>query len=172
MCPTKLLLLLLIAGAIIIWLVLHTSRHEHFTHGDVHKFFLDLEHALAHKKEIPEISDEDLRRMKDDIIAVKHYVDEKIRSREHISFFDTVDFRYWPQYNYTYPLTSVANQYPGNLFTRMDEWSPGFNTSGWKYALRPGVYYSKWPRSRWVKNDGNYFLINNGHFGVGHDYLY
>ena len=91
---------------------------------------------------------------------------------EDLTFFDPVNYRYWPQYNNTYPLNSRGNQYPENLLTRMNEWSPGFNTSGWKYALRPGVYASKWPRSRWVKNDINHSFINNGHFGIGHDYVY
>lgn len=83
--------------------------------------------------------------------------------KEHMTFLNPVDTRYWPNY-----LNSLPYQYqdggawPPNMQSRLYNWQPGFETSGWSYWLRPGVYYDKWPRSRWVKQNGNYYFINNG----------
>ena len=59
--------------------------------------------------------------------------------------------------------------WPPGMFTRLRQWSPGFNTtSNWMWAFRPGMKYKKWPRARWVakepKLDSYYFINNQQYF--------
>jgi len=59
--------------------------------------------------------------------------------------------------------------WPPGMFTRLRQWSPGFNsTSNWMWAFRPGMKFKKWPRSRWVakppKLDSYYYINNQQYF--------
>lgn len=93
-----------------------------------------------------------------------HPSTQKETSRENLTFFHPVNNRYWPYYFYSFPYHYLnTGAWPPGLFSRLYEWQPGFNTSGWSYWLRPGIYYGAWPRNRWVRNNNNYYFINNGH---------
>lgn len=136
---------------------------------------MDMQHAkkaledLAKLKEheIPEVSEQELSRLTDKIQMVRT---KKDPNKEHMSFFDPINTRYWPYYYYTFPYRNLnSGTWPPNMFSRMYNWYPGFSTSGWSFWLRPGMYYGRWPRSRWVKNNGSYYLINNG-MGSPSDY--
>ena len=62
--------------------------------------------------------------------------------------------------HYSYPYDAWL---PDDLYSRLNYWSPGFyTTSGWSYWLRPGIAINqKYPRSRWVRNNGVYYYILN-----------
>jgi len=49
--------------------------------------------------------------------------------------------------------------WPEGLYTRMREWSPGFEESGWMLADR--VKPTIWPRNRWVRDNTDKYFINN-----------
>jgi len=48
------------------------------------------------------------------------------------------------------------------LTSRLYNWQPGYATSGWSYRMRPGMSYTRWPRNRWIRNNGSFYFINNG----------
>jgi hypothetical protein len=80
-----------------------------------------------------------------------------------LKFLPTPNLRYAPQYLYTLPYSyREGGAYPPNMFTRYNQWQPGYDTAGWSWTMRPGMSYNKWPRNRWVHTNGNHFVINNG----------
>lgn len=83
--------------------------------------------------------------------------------KEHMTFFHPVNTQYWPYYFYSQPYQyQDGGAWPPGMKSRLYNWQPGFETSGWSYWLRPGMAYTRWPRSRWVKQNGSYYFINNG----------
>jgi hypothetical protein len=71
-----------------------------------------------------------------------------------------VNLRLWPYYFYTDPYLPDP-VYPENLYTRLRYWYPGFLTSGWSYTLRPDISNVRSQRNRWVRDNNNYYFINN-----------
>jgi hypothetical protein len=83
--------------------------------------------------------------------------------KEHMTFFHPVNTTYWPYYHYSAPYQyENGGAWPPGMKSRLYNWQPGFGTSGWSYWMRPGISYNRWPRSRWVKQNGSYYFINNG----------
>ncbi len=82
---------------------------------------------------------------------------------EGMSFFNPVNTRYWPQYYYSFPYQyTEGGAWPPGMYSRLYNWQPGYDTAGWSYWMRPGMSYQRWPRNRWVHNNGSYYFINNG----------
>lgn len=83
---------------------------------------------------------------------------------ERLSFYHPVNTDYWPYYYYTKPYQyQDGGAWPPNMQSRLYNWQPGFASgTGWSYWLRPGISYNRWPRNRWVKQNGTYYFINNG----------
>jgi hypothetical protein len=123
----------------------------------------NLESSLQH---IGQIADEDLENMRDRIYMILEKIEdrEKLGDAEKFSFFHPVNYRYWPQYYYSFPYQyQTQGAWPPGMYTSLTQWQPTFSTgSGWNLALRPGVNYKAWQRGRWVKNNGKYYFINNG----------
>jgi hypothetical protein len=87
---------------------------------------------------------------------------EKDANKEYMTFFHPVNTQYWPYYYYSNPYQyENGGAWPPGMKSRLYNWQPGFQTSGWSYWLRPGITYDRWPRSRWVKQNGSYYFINN-----------
>ena len=84
------------------------------------------------------------------------------KKKENLTFFNPVNYRYWPSYYYSYPYNTNTGAWPPGMYSKLYYWEPGFQTSGWSTWLRPGMYYKRWPRSRWIRNNGNKYFINNG----------
>lgn len=127
----------------------------------------ELEDLLASGQDIPEVSDEELETMVDDIYMVKTPSDEK----EGLTSFHAANTRYWPYYYYSFPYNyKYGGAWPPGLFSRLYYWSPGFYTgTGWSYHMRPGMGHKYWPRHRWVRKSANgsssyYFLTNAGNY--------
>jgi hypothetical protein len=98
-----------------------------------------------------------LAKLKDDKIA------QEDAQKEEMTFFHPVNTQYWPYYYYSNPYQyQNSGAWPPGMSSRLYNWQPGFETSGWSYWLRPGMSYVRWPRSRWVKQNGSYYFINNG----------
>lgn len=82
---------------------------------------------------------------------------------EKLSFSNPVNTESWPFYRYTNPYQGKSGGiWAPNLMNRINEWQPGFETSGWSLYLRPGVSYDRWARNRWVRQNNRYYYINNG----------
>jgi hypothetical protein len=97
----------------------------------------------------------------DNVLMVKKPVNET--ETKAASFFNIPNIRYWPYYSYTYPYQySEGGAWPPNMYSRLYHWQPGYDTAGWSYWMRPGMSYARWPRNRWVQNNGTYYFINNG----------
>lgn len=91
--------------------------------------------------------------------------------KENMSFFHPVNSRYWPYYFYSYPYQyKEGGAWPPNMTSRLYNWQPGYDTAGWSYWLRPGVSYTRWPRNRWVRQNGTFYYINNGCDRSGDNY--
>ena len=77
--------------------------------------------------------------------------------------YDPINQRYWPYFYYSFPYNyKQGGAWPPGLFSKLYNWSPSFYTgSTWSYSMRPGMYYTHWPRSRWVRGNGDYYFINN-----------
>lgn len=71
---------------------------------------------------------------------------------------------FWRDYYYSNaakPGHLYGGMWPDGMYSRMYYWYPGFETSGWSTEARPGTEETQWPRSRWERNDGSYYYINN-----------
>ena len=86
-------------------------------------------------------------------------------TREHMTFSHPLDTRQMPYFFNFHPFHYEENggaSYPPAMFSRFYNWYPGFDTSGWSTTMRPGMSYKKWPRNRWLRNNDEYYYINNG----------
>jgi len=66
----------------------------------------------------------------------------------------------WPSKFFYYSYNRKKNHWPPGIFSRLKQWGPGFYTSGLMYTTRPDADKHTWPTSLWVKNNGNYYFIN------------
>lgn len=113
--------------------------------------------------EVQEVSPKFIEENAHKIYLVKSPQKEKDDSMEQMTFFHPVNSQYWPQYYYGQPYQyKFGGAWPPNMFSRLYNWQPGFQTSGWSYWLRPGITYDRWPRGRWVKQNGTFYFVNNG----------
>lgn len=90
--------------------------------------------------------------------------DDSDDQKEHMTFFHPVNTTYWPYYHYSTPYQyRSGGAWPPGMQSRLYNWQPGFASgSGWSYWLRPGISYNRWPRNRWVRQNGTFYYINNG----------
>ncbi len=157
-----------IASGILISKIIHDKK----------QWLLDHEYGLQavtefFEKPVTHISDEDLARAhEDDNVLMAKHPDTKFRDSvsngagptESMKFFNPLNIRYWPYSHYTYPYQHTeGGAYSPGLYSRYYHWQPGYDTAGWSYWMRPGMSYRRWPRNRWVRNNGSYYFINNGH---------
>lgn len=114
----------------------------------------------------PEITNEELEKMADDILMAK-VPDDLSPQRENMKYVPTQNTRYWPQYYYSFPYNyKYGGAWPPGMYSRLNYWSPGFYTgTGWSYYMRPGMGYKRWPRNRWIRNTtagkSTYYYLNN-----------
>jgi len=130
------------------------------------KVLADLESKMI---DIEEVTDDKLKEHfeQDNVLLSKQPVpsEETLSGdRENMSFLNgPANTRYWPYYHYTFPYQyTEGGAWPPNMSSRMYNWQPGFATSGWSYWMRPGMSYSRWPRNRWIRNNGSFYFINQG----------
>lgn len=124
-----------------------------------------LTQLLDSGKEIPEITRAELTSIRDKILLVADQTNDVNSTTEGMSYFQDNNTRLWQRYYYSFPYShKYGGAWPPNMFSRLKNWSPGFYTtgSGWSYAMRPGMGYKQWPRNRWVRSKGSYYLIRNG----------
>lgn len=168
--------LYLLIGLVFIFLfVLFISKEdeEEFSKEDQksgEKALKELEKILSSGKHIPELSEEELNKLSENILLAK----VPLEGRENMKLFRTENTRYWPQWYYSQPYNpeSGGGAWPPGMYTRLRFWSPGFYTgTGWSYYLRPGMGYKFWPRNRWIRN------VTNGknsyyYLGQGDEYIH
>lgn len=95
---------------------------------------------------------------------------DKEYSLTHDVNFTPINTRLWPYDYYSFPYKDKsAGPWPPGMYTRLDKWYPGFETSGWSFYFRPGSGYKNWRRSTWVRHSPSKYFINNGH-DRSHDY--
>lgn len=113
---------------------------------------------------IEEVDEKFLAENADRIQLIKEPVGPDGKPQEDLSFYHPVNTEYWPNYYYTTPYQyRQGGAWPPNMQSRLYNWQPGFGSgTGWSYWLRPGITYDRWPRNRWVKQNGKFFYINNG----------
>lgn len=128
----------------------------------------DLDSAMLDNR-IEDIPDDDatfFERNGSQITLVKKLAesDDSDAQKEHMTFFHPVNTTYWPYYHYSTPYQyKSGGAWPPGMQSRLYNWQPGFATgSGWSYWLRPGMSYNRWPRNRWVRQNGSFYYINNG----------
>lgn len=113
--------------------------------------------------DIPMVDDKYVKENFDNILMVKKPSSSSSDDASSASFLNPPNIRYWPYYYYTYPYQySEGGAWPPNMYSRLYHWQPGYDTAGWSYWMRPGMSYSRWPRNRWVQNNGSYYFIDNG----------
>jgi hypothetical protein len=156
-------LLLVVLLALVLFLVLWPKHHEKESFGSEDQNYaitaLEILQSDLHNGTVIDVGDRFLERFELDVIAVAKENDGK----EHLTFAQPVDTRYWPYYYYSYPYRNQeGGSRPPGMHTRLRNWEPGYQTSGWSYWMRPGMTYDKWPRNRWVRNSNHYYFINNG----------
>jgi hypothetical protein len=146
-----LLLFVLIAVVAVAILSNKPGRSENY---NVNYALQQLERDIG---EIKEVGEDKLHDLEHSILMVAE-------NKESFSFFSPINARYWPQYYYSFPFTNTTQgSWPPGMYTNQTDIEPGYSSgSGWKYAFRPGVSFKAWQRSRWVKNNGMYYFINNG----------
>jgi hypothetical protein len=83
--------------------------------------------------------------------------------REELTFFPEVDTRSWNYYHYNFPFqySDGTDPYPENLYTRMRYIQP-YDVANLSWGRRPGTYFPKALRNRWLRNNDHYYMINNG----------
>lgn len=176
---TLLLIILVLVAVCVIWMT--NKKTDPFSDEDKRmgeKATALLEDMLEKGIMPPEITDEELEKLADDVLMVKtshgspdssHGSPDSPSShqRENLDFAPTQNTRYWPQYYYSFPYNyKYGGAWPPGMFSRLNFWSPGFYTgTGWSYYMRPGMGYKKWPRNVWLRNTtaggSNYYYINN-----------
>lgn len=152
--------ILILIGLVIWWCRDSKSPFTAKDHSQGKEAVRELFTMLDKGKEPPEISDEELAKLSDDIFLV---VTPSKNSKEHLSFFHPVNTRYWPYYYYSFPYNyKYGGAWPPGMYSRLYFWSPGFYTgTGWMYYMRPGMGYKYWQRNIWLRNNGNYYNVSN-----------
>lgn len=146
------IILFIFLAILIALIVVYPNKKDGF---DAKTFLKTIEKDIHKAEEIP---DELLEKLKDRILVAK------VPDTENFSFFYPANYTYWPQYYYSQNFDNPQQDpWPPGLFSRNYNWEPGYSSgSGWSFYMRPGVGYDKIQRSRWVKNNGKYYFINNG----------
>lgn len=158
----------LVIVLILIWLCAtpETKQVSSFGADDQNYALAALEDLDEHdflNNRIPEVHTDYLARNSDKINMVMEFPDDVAGGIEKLSFSNPVDVGNWPYYRYTLPYQGKSGGvWPSNMLNRINQWSPGFETSGWSLFLRPGVTYDRWARNRWVRQNNRYYYINNG----------
>jgi len=141
----------------------YNSNDEQFTIEDKQTgkaALQELEIMIAEGGEPPEVSEDELAKLSDDICLVKLPTED---TKEDLSYFHSENTRYWPYYYYSFPYNyKYGGAWPPGLFSRLYFWSPGYYTgTGWSYYMRPGMGYKNWPRHRWIRQtqNGKKFLL-------------
>lgn len=154
----------IVMGYVTAVVLLKNQTNEKFSDDD-HRYAVlaatNLHSDLINSK-ILDISDEDIDSLMKSsrIIMAKHL---KNQGKEGMEFSNPVNTRYWPYYHYTFPYQyTEGGAWPPNMYSRLYNWQPGYDTAGWSYWMRPGMSYVRWPRNRWVHNNSSYYFINNG----------
>lgn len=82
---------------------------------------------------------------------------------EPMTFFPEVNTRQWSYYHYNFPFqySDGTDPYPDNLYTRMRYIQP-YEVANLSWSTRPGIYFPKALRNRWLRRGGSYYTINNG----------
>ncbi len=156
-----LIVIIAVAGLVIWWCAQRKSGH--FTPEDEaqgEKVVKELFTMLNKGEDVPEVSDKELTSMTDDIFLV---VTPSKNAKEHLSYFNPANTRYWPYYYYSFPYNyKYGGAWPPGMYSRLYFWSPGFYTgSGWTHYMRPGMGYKSWPRNVWMRNNGSYYNVTN-----------
>lgn len=159
--------LLLILLAIILALLFskpgsNNSKTESY---DAHKAVLELDNMIKRGDEPPEVENIDI--LLDNVIMIAEPRKRFPTTQEgYQTAINENTKNYFPYmyYDLQYP---IGDWSPG-LETSLTKWSPGFYSgSGWYWWIRPNATYNYWPRSRWVRNNGKYYNMNNyGMFDV------
>lgn len=98
------------------------------------------------------------------IVAISIVVCYMVYKREGLLLSPHVtNIRQWPYYYYTLPYRyQDGGAWPPGMYTRLSQWQPGYDVTGWSFDMRPGVGFVRFPRNRWLKTDGHKYYINNG----------
>jgi len=124
----------------------------------------NLKNVIDSGADIPDMTDEELSELSDNILLVKLPNED---TKENVSFFHSENTRYWPQYYYSFPYNyKYGGAWPPGMYSRLYFWSPGYYTgSGWSYYMRPGIGYKYWPRNRWIRHTSGgkqtYYYLGN-----------
>lgn len=136
--------------------------------------FHHLHKMLEENEDIPSIPNEHLEQLVDDIYIIHNPEKVEHHVREHfetdspadnkLTFGHPQTIRYWPNFNYSYPYkySTGSGAWPPGMYSRLLYNTPGFYTNGDGMWMRPGVGYVRWPRGSWVRNNTQYYFINNG----------
>jgi hypothetical protein len=155
---------------IVLFVILWYKNTSPFSKDD-EKFAHNLLEALEKNiDKVATITDDELLRLKDDIMMVKDengdFLSDGKNIREGMSFFNPINYRYWPYYYYSFPYQSnKVPAWPPGLFSRLYYWEPGFSTgTGQSYWMRPGISNTAMQRGAWVRKDAGstYYYLNNG----------
>lgn len=164
MCSSQALLVIVVVVLffIVITVLNRPSQPEGHRIGD--KAMKQLTELLESGQDIPEISKDELKRISDRIAMVVKAPSQTSSdpSREGMDFFQENDTRMWQRYYYAFPYNhKYGGAWPPNMFSRLTYLSPGFYTTGngLSYQMRPGMGYKWWPRNRWVRSKGDYYLL-------------
>jgi len=155
--------LLLLAVAIVLVILWCSYKKDNSFSSKDHKYgeevVRELFTMLDQGKEPPEISDEELAKLTDEVFMIVTPKDGK----ENLSYFNAVNTRYWPYYYYSFPYNyKYGGAWPPGMYSRLYFWSPGFYTgTGWTYYMRPGIGYKSWQRNTWLRNNGSYYNVTN-----------
>ena len=152
--------------AIVIFFILwcfQRSSNEHFTKEDEHEGNQAIRElfTLLENDNIPEISDDELASMTDDIFMV---ITPTSNAKENLNMASNhANTRYWPYYYYSFPYNNkTSGAWPPGMYSRLYYWSPGFYTgTGWTHYMRPGMRQKYWPRNVWMRNNNSYYFVEN-----------
>jgi len=115
-------------------------------------------------EEVMDVGFDALQDVKDRIVMRVSRVRGTPKGAEGMKYFPDVNTRLWKRYYYTFPYNyKTQGAWPPGMFSRLRYWSPGYYTgSGWQFELRPGIEQKYWQRNRWIRSNGDYYLIRNG----------
>lgn len=157
----KILVILVIV--FLVWLFVTREQRSHFGADDQSYALAALEDLDEHdflNNRIPEVPTDYLARNAHRVEAVLELSKDGI---EKLSFSGPVNTQDWPYYRYNSIYQGKdGGIWPSGMLNRLNNWSPGFDTSGWSIALRPSVTYDRWARNRWVRQNDRFYYINNG----------
>jgi len=151
-----LVFLLFIIFAIL--LAVFLSRSNTSEGFNPHKAVLELEDMIKQGMPIPEVSKEEIDVLLDNVLMIAQPRKQKTEGYEMDVNENTKNYFPFLYYDLQYP---TGDWSPG-LSTSLTKWSPGFYSgSGWYWWMRPNATYAYWPRSRWIRNNGKYYNMNN-----------